>query len=116
MTKRKSTETILVLVVALIVLFWLFDKKYLLSIALCLGAVGIFVPFLADKIHWAWMKLGHYMGYITGRIILGVVFFFILYPLSLASKLFRKDTLKVKPGADSYFKERNFLYTKENIW
>lgn len=119
MDKKKSAETILVLVLALVVLYWLLGKRYLLSIALLLGAIGIFVPFLAGKIHWAWMKLGHFMGYITGKIILSIIFFCMLYPLSLVSKLFRKNTLKTKPGSNSYFKERNFVYTKdtmENIW
>lgn len=119
MVKNKSTETILVLVIACLVLYWFVGKKYLLIIALVLGFTGIFIPLLADKIHWIWMKLGHGMGYLTGRIILIIIFFFILYPLSLAAKLFRKDTIKIKPGTGSYFKDRNFVYTKEsmeNIW
>jgi hypothetical protein len=119
MDKRKSIETILVLVLASIVLYWLFGKKYLLIIAFLLGVIGILSPFLAAKIHWGWMKLGHCLGYITGRIILGIIFFFVLYPLSLAAKWFGKTSLKMKPGEGSYFKDRNFTYTKEtmeNIW
>ncbi|MBO9564580.1 MAG: DUF3623 family protein [Niastella sp.] len=119
MDKKKSTETILVLVLAGIVLYWLMGKKYLLTIAFVLGVIGVFVPFLANQIHWAWHKMGHYMGLITGKILLGIVFFVILYPLSAASKLFRKNAFQVKPGSPSYFKDRNMEYTKEtmeNIW
>lgn len=113
---KKSTETILVLVIACIILYLMYQRKYLLSAAVILGVIGVFIPFLADKIHWAWMKLGHGMGYLTGKIVLIIVFFLFLYPLSLAAKLFRKkDIVKVKQGADSYFKERNFVYTKESI-
>lgn len=116
---KKSTETILVLVIACVILNLVYQRKFLLSTAVVLGVIGIFIPFLADKIHWGWMKLGHGMGYITGRIILIIVFFFILYPLSLAARLFRKDSVKIRPGAGSYFKDRNFVYTKEgmeNTW
>lgn len=116
---KKSTETILVLVIACVILYLVYHRKYLLSAAVILGIIGVFIPFLADKIHWAWMKLGHGMGYITSRIILITVFFFILYPLSLAARLFRKDSIKLRSGADSYFKDRNFVYTKEgmeNTW
>lgn len=116
---KKSTATILVLVIACIILYLMFQRKYLLSAAVILGLIGIFIPFLADTIHWGWMKLGHGMGYITSKIILIVVFFFILYPLSLAARLFRKDSVRIRPGAGSYFKDRNFVYTKEgmeNTW
>ncbi len=119
MDKKKSTETILVLVLAGIVLYWLFGKKYLLTIAFVLGVIGVFIPFLAIQIHWAWHKIGHLMGYITGKILLSIVFFIILYPLSAVSKLFRKNAFQAKPGSSSYFKDRNMEYTKEtmeNIW
>lgn len=113
---KKSTETILVLVIAGIVLYFVLRQKYLLTIALILGLIGIFIPFLADKIHWIWTKLGHGLGYITGRIILIVIFFLLLYPLSLAARLFRKkDVVKMKQSTGSYFKERNFAYTKESM-
>lgn len=119
MDKKKNSETILVLVLAGIVLYWLYGKKYILTITFMLGVIGVLVPFLATQIHWAWHKLGHYMGYVTGKIILGIVFFIVLYPLSVAAKLFRKNTFEVKPGGSTYFKSRNMEYTKEsmeNIW
>ena len=115
MSNKKTTETILVLVIACLVLYWIAGKKYLLTVAMVLGLTGIFIPWLADKIHWAWMKLGSGLGYVTGRIILIIVFFLVLYPLSLMSKLFRKNVVKMKPGISSYFKDRNYVYTRESM-
>jgi len=40
-----------------------------------------------------WMKLGHALGYVNSRIILGVVFFFLFTPISLMRKMFGKDPL-----------------------
>lgn len=118
--KAKSTETILVLVVALVIFYWFTKQPYLLLAAVILGAIGIFIPFLAGKIHWAWMKLAHVMGYVMSKVILTIVFFVFMYPLSLLSKIFRKtSSVQLKAGGKSYFKERNFTYTKEsleNVW
>lgn len=115
MTNKKSTETILVLVIACLILYWIAGKKYLLTTALVLGLIGIFIPYVAEKIHWGWMKLGSGLGYITGRLLLIAVFFLLLYPLSLISKLFRKNVVKLEPGSDSYFKDREYLYTSESM-
>lgn len=115
MINKKSTETILVLVVACLILYWIVGKKYLLITAIALGLIGILFPFLANMIHWAWMKLGAGMGYLTSRIILVLIFFLVLYPLSLISKLFRKNVMKMGPGINSYFKDRNFVYTRESM-
>lgn len=114
--ERKSTATILVWVLACIILYLVLHQKYLLNIALVIGLIGVLAPVLADGIHWAWMKLGHGLGYLTSRVILILVFFLLLYPLALAAKLFRrKDIIKMKQGAGSYFRERNFVYTKESM-
>lgn len=119
MKKEKSIETILVLVVALIVFYWLTKQPWLLLAAVILGAIGIFIPWLADKIHWAWMKLAHGMGYVMSKVILTLIFFVFVLPLAMLSKLFGKRSVQLKAGAASYFKERNFTYTKEsleNVW
>lgn len=116
MNREKHLETILVLVLALGVFFWLTDKTYLLLAAGILAFIGIFIPFLADKIHWAWMKLAHLMGYVMSKVLLTLIYVVVLLPLSFLSRTFgNKNGIRLKPGAQSYFKDRNFTYTKENL-
>lgn len=119
MKKEKSLETILVLVLALLIFYWFSKRPYLLSAAIILGAIGILVPALAKKIHWAWMKLSQAMGYVMSKVLLTFIFVVFLLPLSLLSRAFGKNTLKLKGGQPSYFKVRNFTYTREsleNVW
>lgn len=125
MNRQKHLETILVLVLALVVFYWLKHvkspetAKYILLAAVIVGLIGVFIPSLADKIHWAWMKLAHAMGWVMSKVILTLVFFVFLLPMALAKKFFGKPTVQMKPGATSYYKERNFVYTKEsleNVW
>ena len=120
MNRSKALETILVLVLACGVIYWWFGKNpYLLLAAGILGSIGLLIPVLAEKIHWAWMKLAEGLGYVMSRVILALVFFIILVPVATIARLFRKKTMTMKRGSTTYFKERNFTYNKEsleNVW
>lgn len=113
-------ETILVLVLACGVFFWLTKNNYLLLAAAVIGAVGLFIPSAAKGIHWAWMKLAQGMGYVMSKVILSIVFFVFMLPIAAISRLFTKNkNVQMKAGAATYFKERNFTYDKEsleNVW
>lgn len=109
----------LVLVVALVVFYFVFHLPLLLKIAILLGAIGILIPSLSEKIHWLWMKLSHVLGYVMSRVLLTLIFYIILVPLSFFSRLAGKNSVILKKNKTSYFKERNFTYTKEsmeNVW
>ena len=43
-----------------------------------------------------WMKIGLILGWINSKIILGIVFFLILIPISIMMKLFKHDPLNRK--------------------
>lgn len=121
MNRQKNLETILVLVLALGVFYWFtYEKKpemgrYLLIAAFVLGLIGLFIPWLADKIHWAWMKLAHVMGWVMSKVILTIVFFVFLFPVALLSRAFGKGGIKMKSGGSSYYTERNQLYEKQHL-
>lgn len=113
----KHLETIVVLVLALIVFFWVFDSKYFLWAAFGVGFIGVFIPWLAGKIHWAWMKLAHVMGYVMSKVMLTLVYSLVVVPMGIFSR--KKITMRLKPGTSSYFTERNYTYKKEdleNVW
>jgi len=121
MNRQKHLETILVLVLALGVIYWFSHikrpelGKYLLLAALILGLIGLFIPSLADKIHWAWMKLAHAMGWVMSKVILTIVFFVFLFPMALIMRALGKGSVKMKQGGNSYYKNRDFLYDKESL-
>jgi hypothetical protein len=117
-TRIKHLETIVVIVLGLIVFHWVFDNnKYLLWAAFAVGAIGVFIPFLAGKIHWAWMKLAHAMGYVMSKVMLTLVYVLVVVPMGFFSR--KKITMQLKSGTSSYFRERNYTYKKEdleNVW
>jgi hypothetical protein len=120
MNREKHLETILVLVFALGIFYWLRPVPAILVVAGVVAFIGIFIPFLAEKIHWAWMKLAMMMGFVMSKVLLTLVYVLFVLPLSFLSKSFRKkETMRLKRGASTYFTDRNFTYNKEsleNVW
>jgi hypothetical protein len=116
----KALETILVLVLALLVWYYLGQQhRYVLIAAIVLAGIGVFIPALAEKIHVLWMKLGEGLGFVTSKIILTLIFFVFLVPLAWIAARFRKPVMKMKPNEGSFFKDRNFTYTAksmEDMW
>ena len=119
MNRNKTLETILVLVMAFIVLYLFKRIPWFLFAAVIIGLTGLLIPVWAEKIHWVWMKLAEGMGFVMSRIVLFIIFFVFIVPISFLAKVFRKGNGKPKHGDTSYFKTRNFTYDKEsmeNVW
>ena len=119
MKKEKQLESVLVLIGALIVSFWIYKIKIFLLLALILVLIGTVSPYLTEKISWLWMKLSEWIGFVMSKIILSIVFFIFLLPLALISRLFRKDVLSLKKKQNSYYINRNHSYSAKdlkNMW
>lgn len=69
---------------------------------------GVVLPVLLKPIYKIWMSLALVLGSIMTRIILSVLFYLIITPLGLISKLSRKDFLDLKfdQSAGSYWIQR----------
>ena len=120
MNKEKHLETILILILALIIFYWVRHAKVFLTIAAMLAFIGAFIPWLSKYIHLAWMKLGQAIGYVMSKVLLTIVYMCFLLPLSYLTRIFNtKNGVILKPNSTTYFKNRNFTYTKEsieNVW
>ena len=53
----------------------------------------------------AWMKLGHILGWVNSRIILGLVFLIVLQPIALIMRIFGHDPLRTKKFAQESYRE-----------
>jgi hypothetical protein len=65
---------------------------------------AIVFPRSLSWVYKRWMKLGHIMGWINTRIILGVVFYFVVTPIGMIRRLLGKDPMgkEFKPDFVSY--------------
>ena len=93
---------------------WLF-KGWSLVIVLVLVAVAVafvLLGFVAPKVlrplNWLWFQLGQLLGKIVSPVVLGAIFFLLLTPVSLVTRLFGRDELRLKRKASqtSYWLDR----------
>jgi hypothetical protein len=117
--RAKELETILVLCIALIIIYFFTKQQYpiILKLSIVLGVVGLFSKYLTSKISWAWLKLGEMMGWVMSKIILTIVFFLFLFPIALLSRLFsgNKNPLQLKKTGTSYYFTRNHRYEPKDL-
>lgn len=76
---------------------WLFAHSYpywpwvILAI---LGAWGVIAPASLKPIYRGWMKFALLISKVTTPIILGAVFFLVIFPVSLVFRLLRNDPMR----------------------
>jgi hypothetical protein len=116
---KKETEAILVVVLGLLAFYFMFGKVWLLSIGLGVGVISLIIPFVGKWLVKGWFKLSEGLGWLNSRILLSVIFFLILTPIALISRLFKKNSLHLKNDTDSVWVKRNKTYSKgdlEKMW
>ena len=72
--------------------------------------IGILHPRLLFYPYKGWMVLGHSLGWINSRIILGLVFFLVLQPIALVMKLLGYDPLRISKTTEKSYRENKENY------
>ena len=80
-------------------------RVWTLFISMPAGILGILRPGLLLYPYRAWMKLGHILGWVNSRIILGLVFLIVLIPISLVMKSIGHDPLRTKKFSQKSYRE-----------
>ncbi len=80
----------------------------------CLAAAALFAIFtliaqqLLGPLNHLWYGMGLPLGKIVSPIVLGIIFFLLITPISLVTRLFGRDELRInKRSVDSYWKDRS---------
>jgi hypothetical protein len=114
--KKKNLETCLVIATGFSVIYIFKNWQPLLIGAVVVGLTGIFLDKPASWITWLWMKIADLLGQIMPKIILSLVFFVFLVPVSLFSRIFRGGKDK-KPGdiQKSMWINRDYSYSGSDL-
>ena len=69
-----------------------------------LAVAGLVVPSVLKQVYQGWMWVGHIMGWVNTRIILGVLFYGVVTPMGLVMKLTSRDPMRrrYEPDALTY--------------
>ena len=80
------------------------DPNYIfLGLSSIFLILGIINSKLLNPLNKAWVKFGEILGMIIAPIIMGLVYFIILTPISLLVRLSGKDLLKLKKNKSSTY-------------
>jgi hypothetical protein len=93
---------------------WLAIKQHYISAALSLTVFisllvfTLLAPKLLTPANSIWFSLGLLLGKIISPIVLGLMFFILITPVSLVTRLFGRDELKMKKrSVESYWTDRS---------
>ena len=69
-----------------------------------LAVAGLMMPGLLKQVYQGWMWVGHVMGWVNTRIILGILFYGVVTPMGLVMKLTGRDPMRrtFEPDAKTY--------------
>src|SRR5580765_4072254 len=92
-SNEDALKTMLILATAALLFHLVFKIQYLDYVSVALMLTGLFIPPLAKIISALWLKLSEVLGAFSSKIILSILFFVVLTPLSFFYRLFNKDHL-----------------------
>jgi hypothetical protein len=69
-------------------------RLWALGLGVVLMTLGVGLPSVLLPIHKVWMGIGHVLGWINTRIILGIVFYGLVTPIGMMFRLMGKDTMR----------------------
>ena len=69
-------------------------RLWALGIGGLLIAFGGILPQVLRPVHKGWMWIGHILGWINTRILLGIVFYAMVTPIGVVFRLMGKDTMR----------------------
>ena len=72
-------------------------RLWSLLLGITLVVLGALIPGSLKHVQWGWMKIGHVLGSINTRIILGAIYYVIITPMGLVMRLMGKDSMHSLP-------------------
>ncbi len=81
---------------------------YLIIIASCFLILGVLNSKILTPLNNLWIQLGEFLGKLIAPVVMALIYFFILTPVSLIVRVFGKDLLSLKflKKQESYWKQR----------
>ena len=82
---------------------WLLDAGFPVwpwVLAAVLWGLAIFFPMGLRAVYRGWMLVGHVLGWVNTRLILGILFYLVFMPMGLLMRLFGKDPMQRKMITD----------------
>ncbi len=109
-------KTGLIIGLGFTVIFFISWQYWALIVGLTIPVLCLISPWLGQKIEQLWFGIAKVLGYIVPNIVFTLVFFFILFPIALFSKLFgKRDPLKLDNKHETMYISVNKRFDKASL-
>ena len=114
--KSNPSLTVLTIVFGLLFLNYFLESKNIFYVTLILSGLGVLSITVSEMIEKLWFKLSYLLSKTIPNILLSVIFFLILTPIALLSRLFKSQTEFIsKNNQNSMFRIKNKSFKKESF-
>jgi multisubunit Na+/H+ antiporter MnhG subunit len=108
---KKFGLTVGTVLLLIAVVLYLYDKssfQFFGLIGIVLIMFGVIIPASLKPLNRAWMMLAIILGWVMTRVILAILFYFVLTPISFLARIFGKKFLElnIDKTAESYWEKR----------
>ena len=117
-SKKEHTDSGLALLLLTLVVGQFYNQHLTLMIAIAEVLVLLIAPILVHPFTFLWLNISVLLGKIMSKVILTMVFFVLVWPVSMIRNVMGKDTLrlkKFKKDTNSVFTDRNHTYTQTDL-
>src|SRR3990172_3749102 len=116
--QAKDTGMALVLIFFILAQFIPDKAKIFQVIAIIILIINMVSPVLYKPAAWLWFGFAHILGTFVSKVLLTIIFIFLVTPVGLLRSLLGKDTLllkKWKKDDSSVFQVRNHAFRREDV-
>lgn len=106
----------LTITAGLFVVYHFTKTEMALLAAMGIGLIGLTSKYLSNIIHIGWWKLTFLLSLVVPKIVLTLIYFIILLPVSLLARLTgRKDILRLKNTHSSNYQDINKTFNRSDF-
>jgi hypothetical protein len=117
-TKDQSRDTGMAMVLLFLLATISRKREGYLFVAMTLHILNMTVPQIYRPVAVFWLGLSDLLGSVVSRILLSIVFFFVVTPIGIFRRLIGRDSLKLrafKASKDSVMLERNHTFVGQDL-
>ena len=117
-TNKEAIDTGMALVLICLILDYFLTLPNINLFAMVLLITSMTIPYLLKPFAVVWFGLSRFLGGISSKIILSLIFYSIFTPIGLFVKLINRNPLNLgsfKKGSDSLFITRNYTFSAKDL-
>jgi uncharacterized membrane protein len=117
-SKKEHTDSGLALLLLTLLVGHFSNLHFTILVAIAEVLILLIAPILIFPFTFLWLNISNLLGKIMSKVILSLVFFVFVCPVSFIRKAMGKDTLrlkKFKKDSNSVFTDRNHTYSRTDL-